>query len=468
MDFSTKNKNINISLVDIFIFINDDVSNMKEICSTTNKSFLPVINKPIIFYQLEFLERNNIKEVNILVIQEELEKTQSFVSLYKGSLKFNFIGLDTDYTEILSAIKKKVTKNNFLLLEGDTILSFDLGELIENHIDNKNLLTLILQKKEEELSKLKHLREETLDAFGIDFNDNNRVVYYHKKKNEENLVINKKIFKRFSNFNLIMNYIDIGFYIFNSSVFDLFDNINSKIENEKKEEKKNKLKPIIKNIKDGFVPYLIKKTFSKELNMILIEKYNNDLLKSNRIKIGSKLVDNSQKNLNEFCYKIYDFPSYLLTIEEIQKSYDEIKPIFFQTKNNIKNYFLNFAEKIRENLENNKKFSNGIIELEGISADSYISDEIRNIGKKIVISKSVVEKGLSLEDGGKIISCLVGPNTKIGKDSKLTNCIIGKSCEIGDNCNISDCIIADNYKIKEKTNASQKILSPENENLNFN
>ena len=119
-------------------------------------------------------------------------------------------------------------------------------------------------------------------------------------------------------------------------------------------------------------------------------------------------------------------------------------------------------------MENSKKFSDGIAELEGISADSYISDGIGNFGKKIVISKSVVEKGLTIEDGGKIISCLVGPDTKIGKNSKLTNCIIGKSCEIGDNCNISDCIIADNYKIKEKTNASQNILSPENENLNFN
>jgi len=116
--------------------------------------------------------------------------------------------------------------------------------------------------------------------------------------------------------------------------------------------------------------------------MILIEKYNNELLKSNRIKIGSKLIDNNQKNLNEFCYKIYDFPSYLLTIEEIQKPYDEIKPIFFQTKNNIKNYFYNFSDKIEENLENSKKFSDGIAELEGISADSYISDGIGNFGKK--------------------------------------------------------------------------------------
>ena len=461
-------KNINISLVDVFIIINDDISNMKEICSTTNKSFLSVINKPIIFYQLEFLERNNIKEVNILVIQELLEKTESFVSQYKGNLKLNVIGIKADYLEIFSTIQKKITKNNFLLLEGDTILSFDLGELIENHIDNKNLLTLLLQKKESELSKLKFLREEALEAFGVDVNDNNRVVYYHKKKTEDNLVINKKILKRFSNFNLLMNYMDVGFYIFNSSVFDLFENINSKMENEKKEEKKNKLKFILKNIKEGFVPYLIKKTFSKDLNMILIEKYNNELLKSNRIKIGSKLIDNNQKNLNEFCYKIYDFPSYLLTIEEIQKPYDEIKPIFFQTKNNIKNYFYNFSDKIEENLENSKKFSDGITELEGISADSYISDGIGNFGKKIVISKSVVEKGLTIEDGGKIISCLVGPDTKIGKNSKLTNCIIGKSCEIGDNCNISDCIIADNYKIKEKTNASQNILSPENENLNFN
>ena len=462
MNFSSKNKSIDISIVDVFILINNDINPLKEICTKTKKHFLPVFNKPILFYQFEFLERNNIKQVHIIVNHDDIEKTKEMVKQYKSSLKVNYLEITNELSDIFTIIKNNLTKKNFLLIEADSILSFNLGDFIDNHIDNNNLITLILQKKNFELNKMKFTPDDTIDAYGIDYNDNNRVVYYNKKKPEdEQFLINKRLFKRFSNFNLEMNYIDIGFYIFNNSIFDLIENIKLSIENQKKEEKKNKLKDMINNLKE-LIPYLIKKTFSKDLNMILIEKYDNQLLKANRVKIGAKLINNENNIKSEYCYKIYDYSSYYHIIEEIQKTYDEIRPIFFQTKNNQKNYFYNFEDKIRDNLENNKKYNDGIPELECISDNSYIADGIDNIEQKVIINKSVSDKHLKVQEGSKILSCIIGLNAKIGKNCILKNCIIGNSCSIEDNCNISECVIADNYIIKEKTEASQKILSEEN------
>jgi NDP-sugar pyrophosphorylase family protein len=469
---NSKTKNIDISIVDVFILIIDDTTSMKDICNKKKKSFLPVMNKPILFYQLEFLERQNIKEVHLLFNKEDLQKeiVSNLASKYKGSIKLDLIETSMEVFEIFNTIKSNITKNNFLLIEGDSIISFNLGDFIDNHIDNKNLVTLILQKKESELTKMKFLREDTLDNFGIDFDDNNRVVYYYKKKSgdTEYLSINKKRFNNCTNFNLLMNYMDLGFYIFNYSIFDVLDFIKSKIEKEKSEKRKNLLKSIVDTIKDDFIPYLIKKSFWKDLNMALIEKYNNELLKVDRIRIGSKLIDNEKNIRNDYCYKIYDYPSYLTIIEEIQKSYDDIRPIFFQTKNNEKNYFMNFADKIRDNLENNKRYNDGIPEIEFITSDSYIADKIENIDKSVKINKTVAEKKLKVLEGTKMNSCVIGENASIGKNCRLTNCIIGESAVIGDNCAISDCVIADNYNISEKTNASEKILSNENEDLNFN
>jgi NDP-sugar pyrophosphorylase family protein len=445
---------------------------MKDICNKKKKSFLPVMNKPILFYQLEFLERQNIKEVHLLFNKEDLQKeiVSNLASKYKGSIKLDLIETSMEVFEIFNTIKSNITKNNFLLIEGDSIISFNLGDFIDNHIDNKNLVTLILQKKESELTKMKFLREDTLDNFGIDFDDNNRVVYYYKKKSgdTEYLSINKKRFNNCTNFNLLMNYMDLGFYIFNYSIFDVLDFIKSKIEKEKSEKRKNLLKSIVDTIKDDFIPYLIKKSFWKDLNMALIEKYNNELLKVDRIRIGSKLIDNEKNIKSDYCYKIYDYPSYLTIIEEIQKPYDDIRPIFFQTKNNEKNYFMNFADKIRDNLENNKRYNDGIPEIEFITSDSYIADKIENIDKSVKINKTVADKKLKVLEGTKMNSCVIGENASIGKNCRLTNCIIGESAVIGDNCAISDCVIADNYNISEKTNASEKILSNENEDLNFN
>jgi NDP-sugar pyrophosphorylase family protein len=469
---NSKTKNIDISIVDVFILIIDDTTSMKDICNKKKKSFLPVMNKPILFYQLEFLERQNIKEVHLLFNKEDLQKeiVSNLASKYKGSIKLDLIETSMEVFEIFNTIKSNITKNNFLLIEGDSIISFNLGDFIDNHIDNKNLVTLILQKKESELTKMKFLREDTLDNFGIDFDDNNRVVYYYKKKpgDTEYLSINKKRFNNCTNFNLLMNYMDLGFYIFNYSIFDVLDFIKSKIEKEKSEKRKNLLKSIVDTIKDDFIPYLIKKSFWKDLNMALIEKYNNELLKVDRIRIGSKLIDNEKNIKSDYCYKIYDYPSYLTIIEEIQKSYDDIRPIFFQTKNNEKNYFMNFADKIRDNLENNKRYNDGIPEIEFITSDSYIADKIENIDKSVKINKTVAEKKLKVLEGTKMNSCVIGENASIGKNCRLTNCIIGESAVIGDNCAISDCVIADNYNISEKTTASEKILSNENEDLNFN
>ena len=67
-----KPKDIDISMVDIFILIIQDNQKMKEICNRTSKSFLPVINKPILFYQLEFLERQGIKKVKILIDKNDI------------------------------------------------------------------------------------------------------------------------------------------------------------------------------------------------------------------------------------------------------------------------------------------------------------------------------------------------------------------------------------------------------------
>ena len=463
MNFSSKNKNINISIVDVFILITNDINPLKEICSTIKKNFLPVFNKPILFYQFEFLERNNIKEVHIIVNHDDIEKTKEMIDKYKSSLKINYLEITNEFSDIFTIIKNNLTKKNFLLIEADSILSFNLGDFIDNHMDNNNLITLILQKKNFELNKMKFTTDDTIDAYGIDYNDNNRVVYYNKKKSGEGeqFIINKRMFKRFCNFNLEMNYIDIGFYIINNSIFDLIESIKLSIENQKKDEKKIKLKNMMNNIKE-LIPYLIKKTFSKDLNMILIEKYDNQLLKANRVKIGAKLINNENNIISEYCYKIYDYSSYYHIIEEIQKPYDEIRPIFFQTRNNQKNYFYNFADKIRDNMENNKKYNDGIPELECISENSYIADGIDNIEQKVIINKSVSDKKLNVQEGSKILSCIIGLNAKIGKNCILKNCIIGNSCSIEDNCNISECVIADNYKIKEKTEASQKILSEEN------
>ena len=236
---------------------------MKEICKRTNKSFLPVINKPILFYQLEFLERQGIKKVKLLISKDDIE-TKRALDSYQGLIKYDFIPILKDKLGLFDVIKKRLDYKNFILIEGDSLLSFNLWELIDNHIDNNNILSLVLQKKENKLNYLKKFREKIVDVYGIDLEHNNRVVYYKKQNLEDhrNINIKKELLARCPKMNFLLKYIDIGFYIFNDSIFDILENQNFK----------DKISELdMESIREDFIPYLIKKTFSKTLNTIIIE-----------------------------------------------------------------------------------------------------------------------------------------------------------------------------------------------------
>ena len=205
-----KPKDIDISMVDIFILIIQDNKYFNEICKRTNKSFLPVINKPILFYQLEFLERQKINKVKILIKEDDIE-TKRALDTYQGPIKYDFITITKDKLGLFDVIKEKLDYKNFILIEGDSLLSFNLWELIDNHIDNNNIVSLVLQQKENKLNSLKTLREKTVDIYGIDFEHNNRVVYYRKQNLDDhrNINIKKQLLNHCPKMNFLQKYIDI-------------------------------------------------------------------------------------------------------------------------------------------------------------------------------------------------------------------------------------------------------------------
>ena len=472
---SSEKKNIDISNIDIFILIQSVSEDMKEVCPGNSKSFLKVLNKRILFYELEFFERQGIQKVNLLINNDVQFEADLYLKEYKG-IELNKIPFDAnkDICYLFGKIKEHLTKNNFILVEGDSIFNFDLWEFIDNHIDNKTLISLILQKRNLALTKLPYLKKENLDVFVISSEDN-RVLFHDQKENasenNDNLFLPKNILSHCSNMKLLFNYIDSGFYIINKSIFDLIESDDFKNDNSKNNKNETT------SIQNDLISYLIKKSFSKKFNTILINKMNNLKEKENkntkllsllakRIIIKAKIIENNRDNLNnDFCSKMIDYPTYLSTIDEIQMPYEKILPIFFQTDNNNKNYLMNFADEITENMNNHKMFNDNIEKLESISLDSYIA-----IGEKIEsikiekgsrVNRTVAGVDLNVKEGAKITACLIGDGVEIGSDCKISNCIIGNGVVIEKNCVISDCVVENGYKIKQVVNKSKKILSKE-------
>lgn len=109
------------------------------------KALVPVCHVPIIFYILAFLKKNKIKDV---VINLHHQGHQIKKMLGNG----NPLGLNITYSQepiILGTgggIRKalKYFDEDFLVINGDIILDFDLKKMIQDHKKRKSLATLAL------------------------------------------------------------------------------------------------------------------------------------------------------------------------------------------------------------------------------------------------------------------------------------------------------------------------------------
>jgi len=443
-------KTLNISNISIFILVTPYDEELTEICE--NKSLLNVLNKPLLTYQLEFLERNNIKEVTIIT-------NKTFEPNYYGELQIKTLKTNSKGINILNFIKKEIKHNNFILMSAESLLYFDLFKLLDSHIDNRALVTLVLNNYNYNNQKLNFLKKKDINVFGIEDNNSSnlkKIVFLTNRESDDsqNINISNKVFKHSYNYGFdLLSYEDIHFYIFNKNIYQILES-QKYINNSKK----------FKTINHDLIPYLIEKAYSKEFNTLLINSSKNNIGLVNRINIRSKLIN---LNEGEFVYSIRDYQRLISVIDEIRKPYEEIPLIFFQTRNNTKNYFMNFAQQIQNNINNKKNFNDHINEISSISFDSYIADPVISIGKGSRINRTIGGQNLTVQEKSKIISCLIYDNVNIGKDCNITNCIIGENATIGNNCVLSDCVIASNYFVPDKTNKSGKIISKEKDNFDF-
>jgi NDP-sugar pyrophosphorylase family protein len=154
---------------------------LKNISKYKTPAFLPILNKSILSYQLEFLERNNIKYFKLITYEEHRQVFEEFFNQNIQRLKFEVIYLPSteEETDIFSLIKDTITKNNFILISCDSILNFDLFEFIDNHFEKKSLVSFILNDNFSNISnkKLSFMK------------DNNQLSLYYVNNedcNEEN------------------------------------------------------------------------------------------------------------------------------------------------------------------------------------------------------------------------------------------------------------------------------------------
>ena len=187
--------------MEALILIGGVGSRVKSIENEKPKCLINVSNKPFIYWIILYLLQNGIDKIIFC-----LSINQSIINHKIES--YNFKNIEMKYSReskplgtggaIINAINK-ITNEDFIVLNGDTIYDIPIKKLLNFHYHNNNDLTYSLHK----------LNERNTDYGGIEFQQNNQITSHYKLNRDSKStiidaglrIINKKALYNYINSN---------------------------------------------------------------------------------------------------------------------------------------------------------------------------------------------------------------------------------------------------------------------------
>ena len=145
-------------------------SRIKKFTKNKPKCLININGKPFLYYQLEYLKKNNINNV-IISVGYLSYKIKSYVKNYIDFINVKTVSdgkpLGTGGATFKSL---KYLKNNFFIIYGDSYLNFKLNKLVKK----KNLATMAIFKNNNKY-----------DRSNIEIKKLGKILYYKNKQNKK-------------------------------------------------------------------------------------------------------------------------------------------------------------------------------------------------------------------------------------------------------------------------------------------
>ncbi|KXJ96360.1 nucleotide-diphospho-sugar transferase [Microdochium bolleyi] len=82
--------------------------------------------------------------------------------------------------------------------------------------------------------------------------------------------------------------------------------------------------------------------------------------------------------------------------------------------------------------------------------DSLVADNVM-VEEKTTIKECVIGANCQIKEGAKLFQCVLMDGVTVGKGCKLTRCILGKRSEIGEGSTLTECEVQENLLVEAKT-----------------
>lgn len=167
------------------------------------KPLIPVKKKPILNHTIDFLNKNGISEISIIISKDHEKDFKTWKNIYKKKLPSN----TTLFTETkragtfgcLRIIKEWIGGEDFIVFNGDSLIDFDIQSLIKFHKKNKGIVTACI------------LQSNSFGDYIVPVIKNNKIKKLQRKP-----------------VNPLSDFICSGFYVVRPDIF-VYDSLNQNI-----------------------------------------------------------------------------------------------------------------------------------------------------------------------------------------------------------------------------------------------
>ncbi|KAI8982067.1 nucleotide-diphospho-sugar transferase [Mycotypha africana] len=377
------------------------------------KALLPVGNKPVISYTLEWLEKAGIHDI-IVVIQSSgnaQQKLSAYIRGYTGNVHCQVVGVDEDdeTAEALKAIKDKIDRD-FIVVPCDLITELNPREFLDQHrVYNPTFSALFYESGANESAGKD---DDLLPYVGID-PIRHSLVYKELRSEDDDFSMRLSLLNKFPRVRVYTNLQDAHLYIFKRWVIDMIAD-------------KDKITSISKDL----IPMLVKCQYQRKL----VEREEVD-------KYTSKDDDLLANALSLSTTQSIDVDDDLLIKDPIHPSF----------KSPIKSYvhiyrggFCGRGNTTASYSELNRYVTKQGATITRVPATTEVAPKTQ------VGNDSVVGEYTKIDERSSVKKSCVGAHCVIGKNVKIANSVIMDHVLIGDNVKIDGCIICNSAQIQEK------------------
>lgn len=435
-----------------------------------------IVNKPIVCYQVEYLLRHGIHDIQITVEKKFASKIERYLRNHfkdfncidgcsKTTIDLVVFLEEEEPVNVLKAMASRL-HSDFVVIEGNALIDTPLDELLDTHVLCHSSITALI--KEFDMSKggkgAKQADVDSQDIFGVsewstDGYRNGttfpkkacRIVLKSSKSDAKNGTINIKtsLLKKCNNIKIRADLADCGVYVFSQHALKLMSYVDTEKDF------------MWSKISTDVLPFFAKNQFKETLHKMLEEAtkdktkkkhHTHAQLKDQASRIDSLFNHNYQSESKKISInvighvdpmdsgnaylRIQSTKAYMRANLEGQKLVQRFTPtkaqyqleyrLFQPTDNNYEN--------IASSEDHMQEFKQKNVLIRESNIMVVASDESAvNIGEGTTIQKSVI-----------------GRNVQIGNKTKISGSVILGNCQIGSDCIIQNSLILNKVVVSDK------------------